>query len=187
MPRTPSDKRTRLVQAAADLGHLHGLSKVALVDIARQARVPLGNVYYYFKTKSALVEAVIAQRCAEFRQLQGAWDQEPTARERLKAFVQTTVTNRDTLKQAGCPVGSLCAELAKEPGSLAEEAALPFRQLMGWLETQFEALGRKRERRILAIHLLSALQGVSLLANCFRDSHIVVAEAAQLKTWIDSL
>jgi hypothetical protein len=70
---------------------------------------------------------------------------------------------------------------------LAKEVALPFRQLLGWLEGQFEALGRKKDRKALAIHLLSSLQGVSLLANCFRDPPLVLEEAALLNAWIDSL
>lgn len=187
MSRNQSGKRIRLVQAAADLSHARGLGKVALADIARQAEVPLGNVYYYFQTKTAIAEAVIAQRSEEFQTLQETWDRGSTPKERLKAFVQMTVQNRESLKRAGCPVGSLCAELAKEEGPLAEKAAVPFRQLLTWIEAQFAGLGRKRDKRSLAIHLLSALQGVSLLANAFRDSEIVVGEASRLKTWIDSL
>jgi TetR/AcrR family transcriptional regulator, transcriptional repressor for nem operon len=36
-----------------------GIEKSTLADIAVAAEVPLGNVYYYFKTKDALVSAVI--------------------------------------------------------------------------------------------------------------------------------
>lgn len=108
------------------LSHKHGLGKVALADIAKSADVPLGNVYYYFKTKAAIGEAVIAQRCNEFRQLRGMWEKSPLPKERLKAFIQMTVDNRKSLARSGCPVGSLCAEMGKERGALADEAALPF-------------------------------------------------------------
>jgi hypothetical protein len=116
-----------------------------------------------------------------------AWEQAATPQERLKAFVQMTVNNRKNLARAGCPVGSLCAELGKEEGTLAKEISVPFRQLLGWLENQFAALGKKQARKTLAIHLLSSLQGVSLLANCFRDPALVLQEAQQLNAWIDSL
>jgi AcrR family transcriptional regulator len=187
MTGTRNDKRSRLVKAAADLSHAHGLGNVALADVARSAEVPLGNVYYYFKTKAALGEAVIMQRCDEFRELRGMWDRESTPQKRLKAFVETTVANRETLARAGCPVGSLCAELGKGEGVLADDAALPFRQLLIWIEAQFAAIGRSRDKNVLAIHLLAALQGVSLLANCFRDPNLVVREAKQLNAWIDAL
>ena len=175
------------MKAAADLSHAHGLGNVALADVARSADVPLGNVYYYFKTKAALSEAVIMQRCEEFLELRKMWDRASTPQRRLKAFVETTVENRETLARAGCPVGSLCAELAKGEGALADEAALPFRQLLIWIEAQFATLGRSRDKNVLAVHLLAALQGVSLLANCFRDPNLVVREARQLNAWIDAL
>jgi TetR/AcrR family transcriptional regulator, transcriptional repressor for nem operon len=182
-----SDKRRRLVKAAADLSHKYGLGKIALADIASSAEVPLGNIYYYFKTKQAIGEAVITQRRNEFRQLRERWEKSPSPKARLKAFIQMTVDNRKTLARSGCPVGSLCAELAKEQGATADAAALPLRELLTWAEAQFAALGRENDKETLALHLLSALQGVSLLANCYRDPGLVLREAKQLNAWIDGL
>ena len=54
-----SGKRERLVAAARQVLYERGVEKSALADIAAAADVPLGNVYYYFKTKDALVSAVI--------------------------------------------------------------------------------------------------------------------------------
>ena len=48
MART-SDKRVRLVDAAKALIHKQGFNLSTLADIAQEADVPLGNVYYYFK------------------------------------------------------------------------------------------------------------------------------------------
>ena len=58
MPRT-SDKRSRLFEAAGDLFHRQGFNQTTLADIARSADVPLGNVYYYYKTKGQIGEAVV--------------------------------------------------------------------------------------------------------------------------------
>jgi TetR/AcrR family transcriptional regulator, transcriptional repressor for nem operon len=187
MTRIAEDKRSRLIRAAADLSHLRGLGKVSLADIAQSADVPLGNVYYYFKTKAAIGEAVLAQRTSELERIREACDAASSPRARLKAFIQITVDSRDVLARAGCPVGSLCCELSKDAGPLAEEAAVPFRNLLGWLEGHFAALGREAERRPLALHLLAALQGISLLANCFQDPGLVVREAKYLKGWVDEL
>lgn len=186
-PATGEDKRGRLAHAAADLVYRNGFSKVVLADIAEAADVPLGNVYYYFKTKTAIGETIIAQRIQEFQQMTAQWDKAPSPAERLKALIQMTVENRQALAQAGCPVGSLCAELGKEQSPLAEQAARPLRELRVWIEAQFAALGREKEKAALALHLLAALQGVSLLANCFRDSSLVNQEGELLKVWIDTL
>jgi TetR/AcrR family transcriptional regulator, transcriptional repressor for nem operon len=182
-----SDKRGRLIAAAAELSYAHGFGDIALADIAQRASISLGNIYYYFKTKAALGEAIIVQRCAEFETMRARWDLEPAPHDRLKAFIRMTVDNRENLARAGCPVGSLCAELGKQGGPLADQAAEPLRNLLDWLEHQFDALGKAETKGALALHLLSALQGVSLLANGFRDPTLVETEAALLCRWIDGL
>src|SRR3569833_1986104 len=187
MKRMAEDKRSRLIRAAAELSHARGLGKISLADIAQSADVPLGNVYYYFKTKAAIGEAVIAQRATELQRMQEACDAASSPQGRLKAFIQMTMDNRDVLARAGCPVGSLCSELSKDPEYPADDAGVPLRQLLVWFEAQFAALGREGERRLLAVHLLSVLQGVSLLANCFHDPNVVMREAKYLKAWIDEL
>src|SRR6266550_2026003 len=51
MPKTKTDKRSRLIQTAVKLAYRHGFRTTSLADIAEAAKVPVGNVYYYFKTK----------------------------------------------------------------------------------------------------------------------------------------
>jgi TetR/AcrR family transcriptional repressor of nem operon len=181
------DKRDRLTRAAAELTYARGFANVTLADIAAAAELPLGGVYYYFRTKAAIGEAIVAQRSEEFQQLRANWERAGTPSERLKAFVQSTVGNRDALVRAGCPVGSLCAELGKEQTPLGAHVGRPLRELLAWLETQFAALGHRRDKTGLAMHLLAALQGVSLLANCFRDPNLVVEEGRRLNGWLDTL
>src|SRR5579864_6477837 len=53
------DKRQRLVEGARLLLRQQGVEKTTLAEIAQAANVPVGNVYYYFKTKDELVRAAI--------------------------------------------------------------------------------------------------------------------------------
>ena len=57
-------KRERLVAGASEVIHRQGVERTTIADIARAADVPVGNVYYYFKTKDELVEAAIDSRHA---------------------------------------------------------------------------------------------------------------------------
>jgi TetR/AcrR family transcriptional regulator, transcriptional repressor for nem operon len=182
-----SEKRSRLIEAAAKLVYERGFANTALSDIAREADVPLGNIYYYFKTKAEIGEAIIAQQLAAFESQKLGWDRAETPKARLRAFIQMTIDNRDMLARGGCPVGSLCSELHKGDGMLVESASRPFAALLSWIESQFEALGKRKEKRALALHLLSALQGVSLLANNFHDPDMVILEGDHLKAWIGEL
>ena len=68
MPKTKSEKRARLIRTAAKLAYRHGFRETSLADIAEAAKVPVGNVYYYFKTKDEIGEAIVEQRLLEFRQ-----------------------------------------------------------------------------------------------------------------------
>lgn len=56
-----SDKGQRLVEAAVELLLERGLESWALKDAADKAEVPLGNVYYYFKTKKALIDKALSE------------------------------------------------------------------------------------------------------------------------------
>ena len=48
-------KRERLVAAAVALAYEQGYRRTTLADIAEQSGVPLGNVYYYFRTKDEMM------------------------------------------------------------------------------------------------------------------------------------
>src|SRR5258708_35324413 len=118
MAKNNTDKRSRLIQTAVELVYRQGFQKTTLADIAQEAEVPLGNVYYYFKTKEAIGEAIVEQRLQEFEALRRAWDEASSPKARLCACVQAVLANKHILASGGCPVGTLCAELHKEDGAL---------------------------------------------------------------------
>jgi TetR/AcrR family transcriptional regulator, transcriptional repressor for nem operon len=181
-----TDKRARLIDSAAKLTHEHGFGRTALADIARDAEVPLGNIYYYFRTKAEIGEAIIARQAAGLREIREQWAP-CSPKDRLLAFVQSVADNREALARSGCPIGSLCSELHKDGGSLATQSGQPFHELLVWLEMQFASMDRAREKAALALHLLSALQGAALLANTFHDPNLIVMETDQLRKWIHAL
>src|SRR6266481_4349094 len=138
------DKRTRLIETAAKLAYGRGFRETSLADIAEAARVPVGNVYYYFNTKEELAEAVVERLLGEFRAARAGWDRLSSPKERLLAFVSSIQANRERLARGGCPLGGLCTELHKEGGALAKQSAALFTEPMRWLEEQFRAVGHER-------------------------------------------
>jgi TetR/AcrR family transcriptional regulator, transcriptional repressor for nem operon len=178
------DKRQRLVETAAKLSYAQGFKSTSLADIARESGVPLGNVYFYFKTKDSIGDALVDGLAERFAAALANWDTLPDPRRRLEAFVQMTVDDRDALARSGCPIGTLCAELHKDGGPLAERAATIFASALDWLAAQFRQLGKGRESRDLAVHVLSALEGASLLTHTFHDPSYATREAERLKRWL---
>jgi AcrR family transcriptional regulator len=182
-----TDKRTRIVNTAARLVHENGFAATSLADIARESAVPLGNFYYYFKTKDAIGEALVEKASEAAATLRATWEATLEPRERILAFIQESIDTRESIARSGCPVGSLCSELHKEPGPLAKQAASLFADFLKWLEVQFRLLGQGAESREHAFQLVCSLQGASLLANTFHDTRQLTRECNRLKEWVKSL
>ena len=182
----PAGKRERLVAGACRVLYEQGVERATLSDIAEAADVPVGNVYYYFKTKDDLVAAVIDAHAAEIRTRLGALERHRTPKARLKAFVQMLGEESDTAARGGCPHGSLCSELCRRDGSLAALGAELIRLPIAWTEAQFRALGR-RDAHELAVALIASYQGIALLANTLGDPDLMVREIKRLGRWIDEL
>ncbi|MFI9332677.1 TetR/AcrR family transcriptional regulator [Kitasatospora sp. NPDC052868] len=184
--RRSSGKRERLAAAAAQVLHEKGVEQTTLADIAQAADVPVGNVYYYFKTKNELVEAAIAAHGQGLQTMIETLDALPTPQERLKALLAGWVGQRELTARYGCPTGSLASELDKRADGLDESIAKVMRQLIDWAEGQFEAMGREDSRE-LAVALVAAYQGISLLTNTLREPELMAVEGRRLERWIDSL
>ena len=89
--------------------------------------------------------------------------------DRIRSFINILMGNRLKIKRYGCPVGTLCTELAKLNHSSKSEANKLFTLFRTWLRKQFTMLGRKADADELAMHLLARSQGVATLANSFHD------------------
>jgi TetR/AcrR family transcriptional regulator, transcriptional repressor for nem operon len=180
-------KRRRLMAAAAEVVHRQGVERTTIADIARAADVPTGNVYYYFKTKDDLVAAALAEHSRQLDAVTGELDRLTGPRERLKALVAGWVEQRDLAARFGCPTGTLAAELDKRTeGGLDAEAGKVVRRLLDWVAGQFRELGLP-DPDGLALTLVGAYQGMSLLTNALRDPEIMAKEGARLTDWLDSL
>jgi AcrR family transcriptional regulator len=59
--------------------------------------VPASNVYYCFKTKEELGEAVVERRLEQFRAFREQMDRLSSPKERLFAFVDGIERNKDQL------------------------------------------------------------------------------------------
>jgi AcrR family transcriptional regulator len=181
-----SGKRERLVASATALFHEQGVQRTTIAEVADRAEVPLGNVYYYFKTKDELLGAVLAGYLEQAAALIESFERSRSPQARLKALVRNWVDMRDAVVRHGCPMGTLCAELDKSEGGLDRQAAEVMATIIDWAEGQFRQLDRP-DAHDLAVALFAGIQGAALLANTFRDPAILSRQARHLERWIDSL
>jgi len=186
MPRV-SDKRERLVDAAKQLFHRQGFYRTTLADIARESDVPLGNVYYYFKTKEDICNAVIDERRDNIREsLQECRCKDNDPKQNLILAVKMIMKQSNTVAEYGCPVGSLCQELDKTPSALSEAANLCLQEHIEWAGKQFSQLGYQNAQD-MGVEFMARIQGTILLGHTLHDPALIRKQLRAICDWIQSL
>ena len=186
-PAARPGKRERLVAAACDVMYRQGVAAATLATVAEAADVPLGNVYYYFKTKEDLIGAAVQAYADQLTSGVAALEQRHrTPRARLKALVGVLAGHRDLIAKYGCPYGTLSCELSKRAAG-ADPLAAPLMQIpLHWAEQQFRAIGR-RDARDLAAELIAAYQGAAVLSTSLGQPEVMARAARRLDRWIGAL
>jgi len=185
MPRI-SDKRDKLIEAAKALIHRQGFYRTTLADIAKESKVPLGNVYYYFKTKEDICEEVINERKRDLRNMMDACCNNCNPRESLKKILSVFSDASESVAKSGCPVGSLCQELSKSSSALTESAEGCLHTMIDWSTKRFDEMGLQDTKQ-LAFDFVARLQGTMLLGNALHDPEHVKSQLRNISNWIDSL
>jgi AcrR family transcriptional regulator len=185
-----SDKATRdrIIEAADRLFYHQGYEHTSFSDIARAVQISRGNFYYHFKTKDEILDAVIGARLTNTQAMLDEWESEgeqPT--DRVRSFIRMWIEDRADIGRYGCPVGTLCTELAKLDHPSQDDANKLFTLFRSWLRRQFWLLGHEAEADSLAMQLLARSQGVATLANAFHDEEFIKQEAERMHDWLSQV
>lgn len=159
-------KRDQIVKAALARYRAHGICGTTLKDVAEASGVPLGNLYYYFKTRDDLVLAVLDECEQELRALLDrlaplapqAW---------LAGYFEWLLEDPQTSARFGCPFGTLALELRALNDPAAPRAA-------GIVRAYFQAV-RERSAALpdsggLADEVFLAVQGTYTVARVLEDA-----------------
>lgn len=180
------DTRLHIVDAADRLFYEQGFEATSFAHIAQAVGLSRGNFYYHFKSKDEILTAVIALRLGKTRQMLETWDKAEAPGDRIRSFIHILIMNRAKIMSYGCPVGTLCSELAKLDHVAKDEATKLFTLFREWLAGQFTLLGRAEDADRLALHILMRSQGVATLATAFRDEGFVEREVTDMTAWLDA-
>jgi TetR/AcrR family transcriptional repressor of nem operon len=179
--------RQRIVEIADQLIYQHGFAKTSFADIADAVGISRGNFYHHFKTKDDILEAVIELRLSRTQQMLEKWEKEgETPTERIQSFIHILIMNRSKIKQYGCPVGTLCTELAKLEHAAQSHANELFGLFRTWLRKQFSQLGCRQKADELAMHLLMRSQGIATMASAFNDEKYIRKEVQNMHDWLNT-
>ncbi|MCW5558108.1 MAG: TetR/AcrR family transcriptional regulator [Verrucomicrobiae bacterium] len=178
----------QIVEAADRLFYEKGYEHTSFSDLSAVVGISRGNVSFHFKTKDEILEAVIDLRLDRTRRMLEQWEADGAGCEdRIRSFINILIMNRAKILLYGCPVGTLCAELAKLDHSALAHANQLFGLFRDWLGRQFSQLGREADAEALAMHLLAWSQGIATLANAFHDESFIRQEVRQLHDWVQAL
>lgn len=184
MNATSTDKRVRILDGAIVLLHRKGFTATTLADVAREAGVPLGNMYYYYRTKESLAGAVVTARLAELERMLDEAGQAASPEARIVALLSQTEARKDELARYGCPFGCLAQDLERVEGPLSQASAGLLERQLSWLCEQFEAMGYPAvEAGALGLELQAGMHGAIVLAHCFHDPQIVLRRFDSLALW----
>ena len=180
--------RERIVSEADRLFYERGYEHTSFAEIADAVGISRGNFYYHFKSKDEILDAVIRRRMTSTSEMLQAWEcQSSSPSERIKSFILIVIRNRAQIILHGCPVGTLCSELAKIGHPAQPQSNQLFSLFRTWLCQQFALLGREADADSLAMHVLAFSQGVALLAHAFQDKSFVEREAERMCAWLDRI
>jgi AcrR family transcriptional regulator len=142
VPRSPIATRKNILDAAYRLFRRRGYSRVSMDEIARASKLTKKALYYHFKSKDALLAAVLEAQSelalAAFRTFGDKLNGSPVAI--ADALFADLKVWSDTPRWAGSGFTRLVIELADLPGHPARAIARRHKAL---LEAQFAELLRR--------------------------------------------
>lgn len=179
--------RENIVEAADALFYEHGYEHTSFAHIAAAVQISRGNFYHHFKSKDEILAAVIAARLERTQAMLARWERDGASPQaRIGLFITILVRNQAKIMRHGCPVGTLCAELAKLGHPNRAEANAVMELFRTWLRGQFVLMGRAQDADTLALHLLARTQGVAVVAQSLRDKAFLQHEVAQMLSWVEA-
>lgn len=186
--KAPS-KRERLVKAATELFHTRGIISTSLKDIAEKANVPLGNIYYYFKTKQELGLAAGEEQSKRFRTMMNELDSKTNdPKTRVIGSLEFFKDLRESITKYGCPIAQVCIAVNPAMESVGESYAKVYKDYMAWIEKQFRTMGFSAAlSHEHATHIIVGEQGACVMAKALGNPDILTNQINKLIDWVNSL
>lgn len=178
----------KIIQTVDELMYHKGFNAMSFKDIAAACDISKGNLYYYFKTKEELLQAVINYRTGFMKQMLKDWEGEyPDALQRLKRYVQIAQNESAAAIKYGCPMGSLNTELGKSQADLQKISREQFDIFKVWIKKQFKILLPNENAEFYALRLMARTQGIVVIAQAYADEKFILREVVEINQWLDSL
>lgn len=175
--------REAIVASAASLFWQNGFASTSLADVAAHARIPSGNLFYYFRSKADLAHAVADVFVVETKaMLEEIEAEESEPRRRLAALVARLARSQRSRVAHGCPIALCVRDFRATAPQASERAAESFVLLISFMARE---LGRAGLRPSLALAqaraALAEWQGGMMLAHAMKDATVLAESFRRLE------
>ncbi len=174
--------REALVSSAARLFWQRGFHGSSLADIAKAADIPVGNLYYYFKTKSDVAYAV-ASGFAEDTQdmLDDIAAASPDPHRRLSLLAQRLVISQKARLTHGCPVAAAVREFRADAPAASAKAGEVFTLIAGFISAESGRTGLRPAMALVAGRAaVVEWQGGIVLGHALSDASAIAESGRRL-------
>jgi AcrR family transcriptional regulator len=175
MSRKGDQRREAIVAAAARLFWMNGFSATSIADIARDAGVPQGNMFYYFRTKAELALAVSIVFVDETQSLiTEAEAASPDPRERIRFLLQRLSQSNRSRVDNGCPISAAVRDFRPAAPEASARAGQSFELLVSFIARELQKTGpRPSIAMARARAVVIEWQGGIALAHAFNDMTVL--------------
>lgn len=184
----PGDARREALVLAAAQGIWHdGFAASSLAKIAARAGVPVGNVYYYYKTKAEIADAVAELFVSQTQTLiDEIASQSVKPKERLSLLVDKLRASQVDRVRHGCPIYSAVREFQRQAPDASSRAAHSFELLSGFVADELKRSGvRPSVANLQARHFVGAWQGGIALAHALGESSILTEAYVRMERLVN--
>jgi TetR/AcrR family transcriptional regulator, lmrAB and yxaGH operons repressor len=185
----PTDSRTRLLEATADLLADRGVHATGMKDILDTSDTVAGSLYHHFPGgKDELVACAARLAADEIDARMAAALEALPLTEAIDQFYASYIERlRESGYTTGCPIGTAAAEVASLSGPVAEVLA---ESLQRWTRTVATALRRHgwpSDQADETASLLTSLhQGALLVARAEHDTTPMEVAARQSRRLVEA-
>lgn len=178
--------RTKAVEVAAQLFLRQGYSYVSMDEVVRASGVSKSNIYYHFKNKEELLQAVVQHWIAQYEsQVYILLSQrERSVEERVNSFIATLSAGIEGRNFEGsCPFITLYMQTPASAPDVKASISRFFRELQPMIEKLFQQGVDSGEFRkgmdagAVSSLFVAALEGSLVLAETARDTGIIEQSA----------
>lgn len=174
-PDVSDERRQQIIDAAIAAFIRQGYRKTTMPDIARQAKLSIGGVYWYFTSKDAILDAILDRLFQDDRAaLALLIDTSLSAAERMRAFARQYIADYPRFAWLNTVGLEFYAEAAHEPKARAAISGYFERYRRALVTLIEDGVARGEFRPVSAADAANALialeEGLSLLVVVDPDS-----------------